>query len=62
MQIAYPENGITNTQAKLRNGNYLTQFRLNSCCVYQRNYKFSVGILLLPGNDDSEVIQGVQHL
>lgn len=42
--------------------NYLTKFRLNSCCMYQRNSKFSVGISLLPGNDDSEVIQDVQHL
>lgn len=61
MQIASPENGITNT-CKIKDGNYLTKFRLNSLWMYPEEQSVLCWDILSQWNDDSEVTQGVQHL
>lgn len=61
MQIASPKNGITNT-CKIKEGDYLTKFRLNTLWMYQGEQSVLCWDVLSQWNDDSDVTQGFQHL
>lgn len=47
---------------KIKGGDDLTKFRLNSLCVYQGEQSVLCWDIPSQWNDDSEVTQGVQHL